>query len=239
MINMCSEGVLRSVIATIIIMFICIAAGGCNRKCFARTVEKNEGTKNVVCVKNRREMRKELIRAFKKHKESISVSYPGIIDDFEQYGRQGYKPLFDKLMKENGYYVGILSGYCVSLCEDEEYITIQCGYITTKKQENYIDKKVRRIAGKYKGKDRLTKINGARSYLIKHMTYDNRYYSPYHAFKKGRGICMSYALAYQRIMQEMKIPCVYIRQDNHAWNKVKVGGQWYKVDVTLDDARRY
>ena len=67
------------------------------------------------------------------------------------------------------------------------------------------------------------------------MAYDERYYSPYDAFVKKRGLCMSYALAYQRIMQEMDIPCIYIKGDNHAWNMVKLGGYWYNVDVTWDD----
>jgi|GEM_PF-1667467 len=239
MFNMYGDNIIRSVVVVVMLLFIFAMGGGCNKKCLAQEVEANMRIEGVIYVKNCKAMRKELIHAFERHKDSISVSYPGIIDDFEEYGKNGYKPLFKKLMKENGYYVGIISGYCVSVCPEDEYITIQCGYITTKKQEKYIDKRVRKIAREYKGKDKWTKINGARSYLIKHMTYDNRYYSPYHAFKKGRGICMSYALAFQRIMQEMKIPCIYIRKDNHAWNKVKVGERWYKVDVTLDDARRY
>lgn len=239
MINMYVDSILKSVIVVMLVMFICVAGGGCNNKCYAKEDKEDRHIEGVIYVKSRSAMKKELIHAFKNHEESISISYPRIVDDFDQYGKEGYKPLFKDLLKENGYYVGILSGYCVSICRENEYITLQCGYITTKKQEKYIDKRVKKIVGKYKGEDKWTKINGTRSYLLKHMTYDNRYYSPYHAFKKGRGICMSYALAFQRIMQEMKIPCRYIRKNNHAWNKVKVGGRWYKVDVTIEDARRY
>ena len=46
---------------------------------------------------------------------------------------------------------------------------------------------------------------------------------------------MSYALAYQRILQEMNIPCIYVKGKNHAWNMVKLGKYWYNVDVTWDD----
>ena len=47
---------------------------------------------------------------------------------------------------------------------------------------------------------------------------------------------MSYALAFQRIMQEMKIPCMYVKGKDHAWNMVKLKGKWYFVDVTWDDS---
>ena len=68
------------------------------------------------------------------------------------------------------------------------------------------------------------------------MQYDTRYYSPYDAFYRGRGLCMSYALAFQRLMQELDIPCIYIATNQHAWNMVKLEGYWYNVDVTFDDA---
>lgn len=192
------------------------------------------GIDHIVNVNNEKELREELITTLIKHKQCVTISYPGIVKRFERYRANSYMDFFDRLSMDNGYYTGIISGYCININEDS--VTFQFNYLTSKKQERYIRKAVRRIAKRYKGRSRYDKIKGAHDYLVKHMVYDSKYYNPYYAFKKGRGICMSYALAYSRILQEMKIPCIYVRGDNHAWNMVKLKGRWYNVDVTWDDA---
>lgn len=54
---------------------------------------------------------------------------------------------------------------------------------------------------------------------------------------KGKGVCESYARAFQMFMSELGIPNVYVTSDslNHAWNMIYVDGGWYHVDVTWDD----
>lgn len=54
-----------------------------------------------------------------------------------------------------------------------------------------------------------------------------------------RGICSGLAWAFKRMMEEVGIECVtvsgYLREDQsvgHAWNLVKLGGQYYHVDPT-------
>lgn len=50
-------------------------------------------------------------------------------------------------------------------------------------------------------------------------------------------VCQGYALGYIYVLQKLGIDAVYVPSDelNHAWNMVKLGGQWYHVDVTWDD----
>ncbi len=63
--------------------------------------------------------------------------------------------------------------------------------------------------------------------------------SAYSALVNGQTVCAGYARAFQYLMQQLGIPCYYCRGysgENHAWNIVKLYGDYYNVDVTWDDA---
>ncbi|MBE5942327.1 MAG: hypothetical protein E7264_07310 [Lachnospiraceae bacterium] len=194
--------------------------------------------RGVRVVASEKEMIKDMVKRMKQHPSSLSYYYPGIESDMKKYkkGHPPYVDFFDELAKKDGYTMGTVSGYCVTISgEEERYVTFQFGYLTTKRQEKRITKLVKRLVKRIGHGSRLQKVKKAHDYLIEHMQYDAQYYTPYYAFVKGKGMCMSYALAFQRIMQEMKIPCIYVKGKEHAWNMVKVGGYWYNVDVTWDD----
>ena len=93
-------------------------------------------------------------------------------------------------------------------------------------------------------------------WLIDHMEYDpgeldeyddiepDPYHdSPYGALIRGKGICEGYTKTFQLLMDMAGIECIsiYGNSDNgvelgeHAWNQVKLDGEWYVVDVTWDD----
>ena len=62
--------------------------------------------------------------------------------------------------------------------------------------------------------------------------------SAYSALVNGQTVCAGYARAYQYLMQQLGIPCYYCTGysgENHAWNIVKLHGDYYNVDVTWDD----
>lgn len=62
--------------------------------------------------------------------------------------------------------------------------------------------------------------------------------SAYSALVNGQTVCAGYARAYQYLMQQLGIPCYYCTGysgENHAWNIVKLHGEYYNVDVTWDD----
>ena len=174
----------------------------------------------------------------KKHGDCVTISYPGITKDFKRYKKNNYSDFLDELSLDSGYYAGIITGMCISFDDpDKDSVNFQFNYMTSKKQEKYISRKVKQIVKKYRGQSAYNKIKGAHDYITSHTAYDANYCNPYYVFKKGKGICMSYALAFQRILTEMKIPCIYVKGDNHAWNMVRIDGKWYGVDVTWDDSR--
>jgi len=64
--------------------------------------------------------------------------------------------------------------------------------------------------------------------------------SAYSTLVTGGTVCAGYARAFQYLMQECGIPCYYCTGTcggtGHAWNIVKLGEDFYNVDLTWDDA---
>lgn len=76
-------------------------------------------------------------------------------------------------------------------------------------------------------------------YLIVNAKYDESLLklSGYDLLVNGTAVCSGYTSAYQDLLQRAGIECRYVisEQMDHAWNIVKIGGQWYHVDLTWDD----
>lgn len=65
--------------------------------------------------------------------------------------------------------------------------------------------------------------------------------NPYGFLTGKKGICLGYAATFQLLMELSGIECVTVRglshagTADHAWNLVKLEGDWYAVDTTWDD----
>ena len=84
-------------------------------------------------------------------------------------------------------------------------------------------------------------------WLCDNAEFDYSYseYDPEGVLLDGKGVCQSFALAYQMLLTEAGVENTYVRGTGngvgHAWNMVKLDGDWYHVDVSWDedDAKRY
>lgn len=76
-------------------------------------------------------------------------------------------------------------------------------------------------------------------WLTANAKYDYTYteYYPEGVLLKGTGVCQSYALAYQLLLNRMGIENQVITSEemDHAWNLVKLDGEWCHIDCTWDD----
>ena len=96
-------------------------------------------------------------------------------------------------------------------------------------------------------------------YLVEHTTYDLQgsrrdgyqlCHTAYGALVGHSAVCMGYAAAYQYLLRELGVHCMYasgtvkesarsslsLQSDGgHAWNCVELDGEYYWVDVTWDD----
>lgn len=96
----------------------------------------------------------------------------------------------------------------------------------------------------------IDKVIAIRNYIARNIAYDYtlakkvqigliKTYVPNASktLSTGRGICYDSAALFAAMCRSENIPCViekgYIGDARHAWNKVYIDGNWYKVDVAL------
>ena len=68
--------------------------------------------------------------------------------------------------------------------------------------------------------------------------YDKEiYHSAYGFFYDYNAVCAGYTLTYSYLMKQLGIECEYVSSSamEHAWNKIKLDGKWYNVDLTFDN----
>jgi hypothetical protein len=89
----------------------------------------------------------------------------------------------------------------------------------------------------------------AHDYIVNNCVYDNmnflnntipdESYSAYGALVLGRSVCSGYTKAMKILMDKMGVECICVEgkaaNSDHTWNIVKIGKEYYHIDVTLDD----
>lgn len=104
-----------------------------------------------------------------------------------------------------------------------------------------IDRIVYGIAEKIKDFDEYNKSKYIYTYLAQNTEYTEgeNSYNMYGAIVEGKAKCDGYTKAYLYIMQKCGVEAGYIcgegKGDLHAWNIVKIDGDWYYVDCTWGD----
>lgn len=85
------------------------------------------------------------------------------------------------------------------------------------------------------------KTRGVYEYVIEHVDYSGRIddQDAAAALVRGEGVCGAYARAVQYLLGALGVDCLYVRggtdRGSHAWNLVRIGGDWYHVDATWGD----
>lgn len=89
------------------------------------------------------------------------------------------------------------------------------------------------------------------SWLVNRVAYDYRHqdafqttprdsFRPYGALVNGTAVCLGYATTFQLFMDLLGIECITVvgaafnSTSDHAWNMVRLNGEWYCVDATWD-----
>ncbi len=93
----------------------------------------------------------------------------------------------------------------------------------------------------------LEKAVALHDYLVLNCEYDKENldagsvpavsHTAYGTFVNRVAVCDGYALAYKYLLNQEGIECCMVTSEviNHAWNLIKLDGEWYQVDVTWDD----
>ncbi|MBW6410456.1 transglutaminase domain-containing protein [Clostridium weizhouense] len=151
------------------------------------------------------------------------------------------KDVFEEACKRDDYLERSVSNYRILIRGTEQNVTVT--YRTTKEQETYINSELKRISNNLIDKNMtdIDKVVAINNYLVKIYKYDDELKSDnvYSALTTGKTICQGYAMTAYKMFNfvgiESRIVIGTMNNIGHAWNQVKVNGQWYHLDVTNND----
>ncbi len=116
-----------------------------------------------------------------------------------------------------------------------------------KQKRSELDEAADMIIGSYADSDLYTMLIGFHDAIIRKCTYTDKAESPYSAYGclvEGEAVCEGYSKAFLLLCQKAGIDCISVfgsttesdkATTSHIWNKVRIDGEWYNVDVTWDD----
>ena len=116
-------------------------------------------------------------------------------------------------------------------------------YITTKEQEDYVNSQLKNIleniiAPNMNESDIVKAIN---DYIVKRYTYDRsiKEDNAYYSLITGSAMCQGYSMTAYKMFEMAGLECRIVigtlNGEGHAWNLVKVDGNWYHIDITNND----
>ena len=141
--------------------------------------------------------------------------------------------------------------YSTTYYEEEGYLdlAIAPGYDCTPEErvrrQNTIDSRIQGLLNTLYGESEYEKVKGVYEFLIDNTAYDYAYsdQSVYQILAEGRAVCAGYARAMQYILGKLDVEAIYISgeagspgdTESHAWNIVKIDGDYYQIDATWGD----
>lgn len=130
------------------------------------------------------------------------------------------------------------------------HLPLEFTYYTTRAQEDALDKKIEEVIDNFDFDEYSTpkqKSDVIYEYITKNVEYDydnldiDAYklkYTAYAALINGTSVCQGYATLFYRLARECGLDARVItgtsRNQNHAWNIVKIGSYYYYLDSTWD-----
>ena len=164
----------------------------------------------------------------------------------KRYSINGPEPNYSSTDKDIAYYAFQRENPHLRLYPTQYQIDNELTSMTPKKR-NKILKAAKAIADKVSEYDRtFDKIKAIHDELRDLITYES-YKEMESAFIEGKADCSGYADAFCVVCQLAGIDCIVVWgkannraiNDDHAWNMVKIGDDWYNVDVCWDDVRLF
>ncbi len=149
---------------------------------------------------------------------------------------------------DNPQFFWLGNGYSYSYNMSGNLLSVSTAYSRTKSEAEQISRKFEAAAAEAlaeaaKCTSEYDRVKVLHDWLINKTEYKS--YGPVYiseadgAIVNGQALCEGYSKAFMYLAQSAGIPtiCVSGRSNGagHMWNMVKLGGQWYHIDVTWDD----
>lgn len=117
---------------------------------------------------------------------------------------------------------------------------------------NSCRKKASQLISRIQGTNEYLRVLQAHDFLARNVCYYNGTDRDLHTivgpFTKKIGVCEGYAKAFKYLLDKMSVPCQLVYgvasnpdtaiEECHAWNLVRLAGDWMHVDVTFDTTIR-
>lgn len=129
--------------------------------------------------------------------------------------------------------------------KNDAKIKVHQTYLTNLAQEAVVDQRVSAILStiEHESLTEFQKVKFVNDYIVKQTEYStDSSASPHSAFavlQEGKGVCQGYALLALKMLVQLGVETKYVVGEvytgGHAWNLVKVDGNWYHLDTTWND----
>lgn len=176
------------------------------------------------------------------YEQAIQVQYKGstatLMEDVMAYLKQE--------INNDDYLLGIVLSYGVSIdgFVNDAVVTISLDFTTNAEQEKVVHQEVKRLVATLirPTMSEVEKVKVINDYIVKNTTYTyDSTTSPHAAYAiitEGKGVCQAYAMLAYLMLEEAGFEVRYVTgfaREPHAWNLVKVDGEWYHLDTTWND----
>lgn len=193
-------------------------------------------------VTSTRELGQALAYHISRHEQRFVIRYIGDANSFTRVTGEAWK----WLQYNEPYLMRLYNGGGGQSLNYGSYIDyeVTVDYTLTKNQTDRIQKKVKQIVQKIPKKwSDDKKVRYVNDYIVRHTAYKLKSkespYTPYSILFNREGVCEGYALTTYLLLKSADIEVRYIAGHAggglHAWNMVKLKGQWYHLDTTWND----
>jgi len=183
----------------------------------------------------------EIVKQLNNFAPEINITYSGPMTDFKKKFMESFK----KAQEQAVYAGGHMESTNIS-ADSTGNVTFKVKYLTNQTQEAAVQKKVDQIL-KAIIKPSMTefeKVKAINDYIVSNATYGTKTkaspHSAYALLMEGQAVCQGYALMAYKMLDQAGFDAKYVvgtvnGNVAHAWNLVKVDGQWYHLDTTWND----
>lgn len=184
---------------------------------------------------------RELLDGVRKRKEKfyLTISGDGAVNRVYHAVLKDHPEIFWIHNRKQVYKTVYASGEYCQFAPEYSYSEAEVSEILSSMEQAY--EEVRSLLEQ--NADDYEKVKAAYTWLIDNVDYvsseDDQ--SIAGAFWRREAVCAGYAGALQYLLERLEVPCIYVEgssadsDEGHAWNLVKLEGEYYYVDATNGD----
>ncbi|TYP71323.1 transglutaminase domain-containing protein [Paenibacillus methanolicus] len=186
-------------------------------------------------------MSETLVAAIEKRASTVTLSYTGTKTAL----KNDLNRAIAAALASDDYLHYIVKSYATSavISGTSAKITVKLTYWESLAQTKQVRQKVAQALDEIltAGMNDHQKAKTIHDWIVTNIAYDTTLvsHSAFDGLSKGRTVCQGYALLTYEMMRQAGIPVRIVegssRGQSHAWNLVRLGGQWYHMDTTWDD----